>query len=129
MPNVKSLLVVIVKPLRSVSDNLNLVCKSLFLSVCLFMAFGGHYPPAHAQLTQTVQIPVITNEDVRQDTNITMLNEHINATDVRVQRDADILQNAALDIAGMKGEERIFGSVLGLLSSVSIGLQIKRKSA
>lgn len=116
-------------PFKSITENLNLVCKAMFLSVCLFMAFGGHYPPAHAQLTQTVQIPVITNEDVRQDTNINMLNDHINATDARIQRESDILNKAALDIAGMQGEERIFGSVLGLLSSVSIGLQIKRKSA
>ena len=92
------------------------------------MMFGGHYPPAYPQQMQTVQVPVITNEDVKQDTNIDRINQHLNETDARVERESEILTKASLDIAGMQGEERIFGSVLGLLSSISIGLQVKRKA-
>jgi len=110
-------------------DNVNLGIKLSILLVCLVMAFGGHYPPAHAQTMQTVQVPVITNEDVRQDTNIDLINQHLNATDARLQRQWDISNTNALDIAGMKGEERIIGVVLSLLSGVSIVLQVRRKDA
>jgi hypothetical protein len=107
-------------------DNINVGIKIAFLIVCLVITFGGHYPPSHAQM-QTVQIPVVTNEDVKQDTNIDLINQHLNATDARLQREAERSDNNALDIAGMKGEERIIGAVLTLLSGVSIVLQVRRK--
>jgi hypothetical protein len=95
------------------------------------MAFGGNHPPAGAQQTiQVQQIPVITNEDVKQDTNIDSINVHLSATDSRIQHDLELSNANSIAIAEMQGEERIFGAILGLLSSGSIILQVagKRKS-
>lgn len=96
--------------------------RSLILAVCIYASLSGKYPPAHAQTTMSA-------EDATQDANISALNKHIENTDANVLRQEAALSTNALAIAEMQGEERVFFSILGVLTSVSIVIQVKgRKS-
>lgn len=77
----------------------------------------GMYPPVDAQQTT---IPVITVTDAQQDKDISFLAQRIDSVEKVTERNA-------LDIAGLHGEERIFGSILTLLSGLSIIIQVKKK--
>jgi uncharacterized coiled-coil protein SlyX len=104
----------------------NLALLSLritILGLALFTLFGGHYPPLLAQNP----IPVLTVEDAVQDNNIRALNEHLAATDAHVQRQYESLSRLATDLAGIQGEERLIGVLLGSGMSISIFLQVKKR--
>jgi len=94
-------------------------CAILSLSICA--ALAGQYPPALAQST--------TAEDATQDANISAINKHLEATDANVLRQETALSLNAMQVAELQGEERVFFGVLGLLTSVSIIIQVKKKGA
>ncbi len=100
------------------------ILKSAFLCVCVFMAFGGYYPPVNAQQV----IPVLTVEDALQDNNIHSLNEHLNATDATVKAQWAAITANTLAIAGIQAEERIIGVALGLLSSAGFFIKVRTKA-
>lgn len=112
-----------------VAYRLQIVLKLAFLAVCLFVAIGGYYPTAYPQEHRRPLpvFPVITTEDAMQDHDIDSINEHLNATDARLQKELEAEQKNSLDISGIQGEERIIGSVLALLSSAGLILQVRRK--
>lgn len=93
--------------------------RMAFLAICGGVVMSGMYPPVSAQQT-TMQ--VITVTDAKQDKDISFLAQRID----NVER---VTERNALDIAGLHGEERLFGSLLTLLSGVSIVLQVKKKAA
>lgn len=89
-----------------------------FLAICGGIVMSGLYPPVDAQQT-TMQ--VITVTDAKQDKDISFLAQRIDNVEKVTERNA-------LDIAGLHGEERIFGSILTLLSGISIVIQVKKKA-
>ena len=104
-----------------------LVLRLLTLTVCLIIVFGGHHPPSYAQSLQYV--PVITAEDAVQDTNISALNKHLEATDTVAREQWKSISQMQSDLSGMRGEERIIGAVLGIIASSSVILQWRKKPA
>lgn len=106
-----------------VHDFILLSLRVVFLGLCMFTLFGGHYPPVVAQSS------VMTVEDAVQDTNIKALNEHISSTDERLQKQWETMNKLSTDMAGIQGEERLIGILLGSGMSISIFLQVKKRSS
>lgn len=110
-----------------------LVLKVLFIGICLLVTFGGHHPPSYAQSTRLTEqrqfVPVVTAEDAVQDTDIAAINDHLKNTDVNVKEQYQLIAQVQSDIAGMRGEERIIGAVLGIIASSSIILQWRKRPA
>jgi hypothetical protein len=113
---------------RPMREHVQIGCKLIVLAICMFVAFGGNYPPATAQVAKQGIVPVLTVEDAVQDAHIGEINDHLKATDAEVARNWAVLQKNAEDISGMQGEERGIGGVLGLLSGIQIVLQIRKKA-
>ena len=99
-----------------------LILKAVFIGVCLLFFFNGNHPPAIAQ-----DEPRITVKDAIQDHDIASLNEHLRSTDIQVDQQRIQINANSLSIAESQGEQRAFTVVLGLLSTVSIVIQIKGK--
>jgi hypothetical protein len=108
-------------------DNLMLASKVLVLSLCAFVTLSGHFPPVYAQRTGIQTIPVLTTEDALQDEKITSMDKHLEATDAEVARQAAITATSVSDISEMRGESRVLFGLLGLLSTVQIVIQVRRK--
>jgi hypothetical protein len=102
--------------------------KIAILAICLFTAFGGHYPPAAAQrLTYRVQtVPVITTEDALQDSDIAALNKHLQSTDDVVKAMKVEQDRRGSEMDNWHGEERIIGGIIALLAAGGLVLQIKQ---
>lgn len=95
--------------------------KCAILGMCLFAAMDGKYPPVLAQQHE------MSAEDATQDANITELNKHLENTDRNVSSLQSAGNSNALAIAEMQGEERVFFTILGILSGAGIVLQVKTK--
>jgi hypothetical protein len=97
--------------------------------ICFFFAFGGHYPPAHAQRTrpEVQTVPVLTVEDAVQDNDIKAINQHLVATDGTVQRQWDVMTSMANDVSGMKAEQRVAEFIIGLIASSGVVLQLRKR--
>jgi hypothetical protein len=107
-----------------------LVLRLITITVCIFIAFGGHHPPSYAQTPQRLQyVPVITAEDAVQDNNIVALNEHLRTTDATVKEQWKAVYEMEGDLSGLRGEERIIGAVLGIIASSSVFLQWRKRPA
>ena len=74
-----------------------------------------------------VQIPILTVEDSLQDQDIKELNKHLESTDAKLDKAVDAINKSNDAIAGMKGEERAVGLLLGLLEIGAIIVQIKKQ--
>jgi hypothetical protein len=95
--------------------------KAIILAVCLFTAFGGHYPPMFAQKSYRIEtFPILTTEDAMQDDHILAINSSIKALQEQAARQDS-------DIAFMHGEERIIGGLLSLLTAGGLVLQFRQK--
>jgi hypothetical protein len=94
--------------------------RSVILAVCICASLAGKYPPAFAQSG-------MTPEDATQDANIAAINKHLESTDANVLRQETALNLNAMQIAELQGEERVFFGVLGVLTSISIVIQVKKK--
>lgn len=108
-----------------------LLCKVLFLVICVVYCFDGRHPPAVAQ---DQQAPTAGGEvyglEIRssiQQTRMDNMAEGIVQlkADIKEQRDAVAANTSA--IAGMQGENRVIFGILGLLMAGSITLQIRSK--
>lgn len=126
--------------LRSMMTTMKL-CQILFVGVCLYVVFSGTHPPMQAQHMdgrQNVVIPVVTTEDALQDRDIEEMGKHIDSTDLRMQKQWDVLnaqiaaintnisKNAA-DISGTQSETRLFAGILGIIVSAGFVSTIRNK--
>jgi hypothetical protein len=113
-----------------VTDKLLFWMRIVFIFLCGFLAFGGHYPPVLAQKPMQIQeVPVLTVEDAVQDNNIKAMNDHLVSTDATVRLQWTAINKLVSDVSGMQGEERIIGVILGLISTGGIILQVRKKAA
>jgi hypothetical protein len=106
--------------------------KMAALCLCLVVIFGGKHPPASAQI-MTSAVDAVQNEKIEE------ANHHLEVTDSRVTNqwstlnariDSIALQTQANAIAanGTQTELRVWGSVLALLVSSGIILQVRKKA-
>jgi hypothetical protein len=102
--------------------------KIAILAICLFTAFGGHYPPASAQrLAYRIQtVPVITTEDALQDKDIDALNKHLQSTDDVVKSMKTEQDRRGSEMDNWHGEERIIGGLIALMVAGGLVLQVKQ---
>jgi hypothetical protein len=91
------------------------------------LMLSGHFPSVYAQRTGIQTIPVLTTEDALQDEKLTSMDKHLEATDTEVARQAAITATTVSDISEMRGESRVLFGLLGLLSTVQIAIQVRRK--
>jgi len=106
-----------------------LALKGTVFAVCFYLALSGTHPPAQAQNSPQLVLPVLTAEDAVQDTRIAEMNKHLEVADANNTRVWAETQKNAADIAGMQGEERGIGAFLALLSGTGIVLQVRSKKA
>lgn len=85
--------------------------KTMGLAVCALMAFQGR-PPV---IAQTVQ-----------DAEINALNQHLAHTDGQIDADEKRLRDIELQVSEAQGEARMAFIILGLITSGSLILQIKK---
>jgi hypothetical protein len=104
--------------LRKVQKHhVSIALRIAVLAILITVAFGGHHPPVSAQT-----IPVLTVEDAVQDQKLAQQDQHLTATDARVQKQWDSINANASAISGMQGEERGIGVALAILQLVSIAV-------
>jgi hypothetical protein len=116
-------------PLASaITNHISFGIKVLILSICLALALGGHHPPANAESVKHT-VSITSTEDAMQDERIGELNQHLQATDARVEALRQTLDQASNSLSVMQGEERSIGLLLTILSIAGIALQLVRKQA
>ena len=93
--------------------------KAAFVAVCIALALAGSHPPVQAQ-----EEGKLSTVDAVQNNNIASINEHLRATDSRVESHSTQIETMTLQIAEAEGEAHAIFWVLGLLSSASLVLQI-----
>jgi hypothetical protein len=103
-----------------------LVCKALFITVCLFMILSGHFPPSHAQDTPSIGpndsanvygLEVRTGmQQVRMDGLSGQISE-IKANELRM---SDELRLDSTAISNMNGELAGIGAILMMLQIGSV---------
>ena len=101
-----------------------LFCQGSFALVCLAIVFDGRNPPVHAQ--QVPEISVYRMNEI--DKHLESTDKHVESTEAQMSRQWEAIQKNSIDIAGMQGEQRIIGSILALLSGVSIVIQVRKKT-
>lgn len=112
------------------------VIKLASMILCCVILFGGHNPPSFAQSRhqgdQYPVVPWLSNEDVGQDHDISALNKHIEATDLALLKQRELLDANTNELSSIRGEERMFGGILAFLTGLGITLQVvvaKKKEA
>jgi len=117
-------------PRETVPDmrkNVSLILKVAMMAIYICILMAGNHPPATAQNRTAPQQSV---EDALQDDRILQLNNHIDSTDAKVQRqyetaakNRDDIAKVRDDLAGIQGEERAIGALLGIMTLASLVLQ------
>lgn len=102
----------------------NIGLRSLMSLVC-FVAISGHVKPV---ITSAEEEP-ISVKDAIQDHDIAALNEHMRSTDATVEQHRIQINTNSLAIAEGQGEARASFFILGLLSTVSIVIQVRGKKS
>jgi len=116
-------------PRETVPDmrkNVSLIIKVALMVVYVSILVSGNHPPIFAQRSAPQQ----SVEDALQDDRILQLNNHIDSTDAKVQRqyeatakNRDDIALVRDDLAGIQGEERAIGALLGIMTLASLVLQ------
>jgi hypothetical protein len=121
--------VVVARLTNTVDNHCSFGIKIAVLCVCVFVMFGGSYPPVQAQHAryQIQTVPVITTEDAVQDNNIAAINKHLQSTDDIETHNVEAIAHLDSTLSYMQGEERVVGGLLALLTGGGLFLQIRRR--
>ncbi len=112
----------------SLISTAQLALKSLILSVALFIAVNGHYPPVFAQkAAMTVHQSSI--KDTQQDGDISAIKQRLEAQDDAIKIMQSTVNKLSADVSTEQGEAQGIGIVLTILTIVGIFLQLVKPKA